>query len=839
MIKKTLGLMLFIILFAVPAFGQSKFGTITAQSTDCSVASSCVTLNLSQAAGGATITLTGTWSATLNFEVSGDNGVTYTAASTASATANGVTNISVAGYTNLRVRCNPFTSGTVNVTLYSGAGSIRSSSSPSSLTNFFNKSYGLAPDDFGAKGDLKWCYDGTISGQPTTTFTSKSANKSLTTTSLTSNIASYVFTNTNPTITAGQLVTVTGSTHNAVFNVTNATVLSATSTGFTVAITNANIGSAADAGTIANTQGCALFTAADVGKTIEIKGVGAAGAILSTTIASFVDANTITLAASATTNAAAQKFWYATDSTTALQNWVNAINLGVPTATGLQVHAGYLAGMYATTKPLKFINPLSVIDTAGGGAGYGTPEPFTNLNADESLQIWGTGAYRSGFVALTGFNWSFPDTSSNTAVFYYKGWNGPNFQNFSVLSPDQTVAFNTTANTGIVCGMAQDTNAHEYTNGIEVENFHNTTSTLPGDCIIGTGFESMHTNSQFYNNDYNGYYGKSTTGSGVNTFDHVNFANVTWEGANGATGPGACNGQVIFDGDTASPSGSYSQVRITNSKITDNGTGVTTNATVCITGTATNTNVNEDGLIFENTDIIASGGTSPGFVIKSANTGIRITFTNVRLRNTAGGASAILIVDSSNNAQINMFGGSLDCGTACTGGWQAGSNAQTAFIYGATNASNNVGFGASVVYSFIPAFGATGGWSGKGQIQGTGIFSNQGTACTNGELALSAGWQSTGAATVTAAAGVNQTCSWTITTGTTTAANPTVTDTLVNPIPAATIVCEMNIYGGTHTAVAGESLRQTTLSATAPVFTANFTPTAGGLTYFVLRRCGP
>jgi hypothetical protein len=39
--------------------------------------------------------------------------------------------------------------------------------------------------------------------------------------------------------------------------------------------------------------------------------------------------------------------------------------------------------------------------------------------------------------------------------------------------------------------------------------------------------------------------------------------------------------------------------------------------------------------------------------------------------------------------------------------------------------------------------------------------------------------------------------------------------------------------------VAGESLRQTTLSATAPVFTANFTPTNTGATYFVTRGCGP
>lgn len=150
-----------------------------------------------------------------------------------------------------------------------------------------------------------------------------------------------------------------------------------------------------------------------------------------------------------------------------------------------------------------------------------------------------------------------------------------------------------------------------------------------------------------------------------------------------------------------------------------------------------------------------------------------------------------------------------------------------------TVSTNEVGYnlGAdSITLALIPS-GAT--------PNNLGPVVSNGVPCTNAELALSAGWQSTGSATVTAAAGNGQTCSWTITTGTTTAANPTVTDTLTNPLPNSTTVCWLNIYGGTHTAVAGESLRQTTLSATAPIFTANFTPTAGGTTYFVTRGCGP
>jgi hypothetical protein len=118
-------------------------------------------------------------------------------------------------------------------------------------------------------------------------------------------------------------------------------------------------------------------------------------------------------------------------------------------------------------------------------------------------------------------------------------------------------------------------------------------------------------------------------------------------------------------------------------------------------------------------------------------------------------------------------------------------------------------------------------------------ISDQGVACTNGELSLSAGWQLTGSATVTNVNGGGQTCAWTITTGTTTGANPTITDNLTNPLPNLNTVCWMNIYGGTHTPVAGEAFRQTIITTNSPVFTANFTPTAGGTTYLITRGCGP
>jgi hypothetical protein len=106
----------------------------------------------------------------------------------------------------------------------------------------------------------------------------------------------------------------------------------------------------------------------------------------------------------------------------------------------------------------------------------------------------------------------------------------------------------------------------------------------------------------------------------------------------------------------------------------------------------------------------------------------------------------------------------------------------------------------------VASVGATG-------FRATQEIADQGAACTNAELSLSRRWAASGSATVP------ETFEWTITAGTTTSANPIVTDTLTNALPTASTVCEMIITGGTRTAVASDSFDQTTLSATAPVFT--------------------
>lgn len=113
-------------------------------------------------------------------------------------------------------------------------------------------------------------------------------------------------------------------------------------------------------------------------------------------------------------------------------------------------------------------------------------------------------------------------------------------------------------------------------------------------------------------------------------------------------------------------------------------------------------------------------------------------------------------------------------------------------------------------------------------------IADQGNPCTNGEISHSAGWGTS--ASITGVVGTGQTCEWTITANATgIAANPTITDTLTNALPSASTVCEMRMAGGTGTATL---IDQTTLSASAPVFTFGGTPVAGS-TYKIVRRCGP
>lgn len=138
---------------------------------------------------------------------------------------------------------------------------------------------------------------------------------------------------------------------------------------------------------------------------------------------------------------------------------------------------------------------------------------------------------------------------------------------------------------------------------------------------------------------------------------------------------------------------------------------------------------------------------------------------------------------------------------------------------------------------FLDANVGIGGYFNVGGLVGSkGVYSNVASACTNGELALSAGWGST--ATVTAVSGKGQHCRWTITSnGSGAGANPTITDTLLNALPDATTDCLMYMVGGGTGTF--NMMGQTSLSQTAPVFTFFGTPAGAGATYNVERICGP
>lgn len=125
-----------LVLLAGMAYGQqTSSGSLTAATTDCSIGAGCVTMALSNA-GGATISLSGAFVATVQFEVSNDGGVTYTSGygtplaggtSVSSSTGTGFWSFPVSGITHIRARVSAYTSGTVVVKMSAGSPSARGS----------------------------------------------------------------------------------------------------------------------------------------------------------------------------------------------------------------------------------------------------------------------------------------------------------------------------------------------------------------------------------------------------------------------------------------------------------------------------------------------------------------------------------------------------------------------------------------------------------------------------------------------------------------------------------------------------------------------------------------
>lgn len=100
---------------------QPTTGNLTAASASC-LASNCLSIPVFSDTSTVTFQLSGTWSATAQFEFSVDSGATWTALAVGpmpngqqvtSSTANGVWQADAAGFTNVRIRVSAFSSGTV------------------------------------------------------------------------------------------------------------------------------------------------------------------------------------------------------------------------------------------------------------------------------------------------------------------------------------------------------------------------------------------------------------------------------------------------------------------------------------------------------------------------------------------------------------------------------------------------------------------------------------------------------------------------------------------------------------------------------------------------------
>ena len=117
-------------------YGQNYAnGSITASGSTCATAGACVVAQLQQNSGGATITLSGTWSATVQFEAAAD-GVNFSALSmtpvgggsaVTSATGNGVWQVNIAGLSVVRARASALASGTAVVNIQGSQASARTS----------------------------------------------------------------------------------------------------------------------------------------------------------------------------------------------------------------------------------------------------------------------------------------------------------------------------------------------------------------------------------------------------------------------------------------------------------------------------------------------------------------------------------------------------------------------------------------------------------------------------------------------------------------------------------------------------------------------------------------
>lgn len=548
-------------------------------------------------------------------------------------------------------------------------------------------------------------------------------------------------------------------------------------------------------------------TAVDGGKAVELEcNVG----ILVTTISTVQSGTQATLAATCAATQTNTAFAFGTDDTVALRNWAAFISAAFSsTATTASVRAGYLPrGQYYTTKAVRWIfsgpAPPTLPTTSG---------ECTKISAGTiwcPLYIVGDGTWASTIIGSSNFNWAADGTSANTGLCYVNAWSGSFLSNMGcgwAMGQESGFSLNTTGQSGIVGTWVFDNNSHTKWDSNFAYAGHNTTNNMGG-LVIDNDFESEYSNSAVEFSDINLYINPSGIGK---LYEKIVFDTLFCEG-----GGAASNGNIQINGGS-----SLKQVTFRNVHSRDG--NVSVNVRV---GVATS---NGDALVFERFRQTSASvsGSNLGFVVQSA---IKVECDDCYLEDTSGTAASVLITTSATAATFHLKGGGL-FGTTLTNCMTLGA---ASIVYAMdtniTGCTNNF-TGTGVFNALTPS---STGWSGPGGLGGTYFVSNQGTALVIGNVAVSAGWGTTAA--VTSPSGFNQHFRFTITaSGTGQAANPTVTVTLPNALPAATTSCTLQQTGGTG---AFTMMLQTSLSATAPIFTLQGTPTAAA-TYIYDGVCGP
>lgn len=143
LLKYILGLVLVLTPSLVKAQAPFVTGNISTSAANCGTAAACVSLGLARNSGGASFTITGNYSGTLQFEASADGGnfsslsVTPSAGTSAvtSTTGTGLWSANVSAFNVVRVRASSLASGGVTVTIQGSMASAQIPGSGSSTTS--------------------------------------------------------------------------------------------------------------------------------------------------------------------------------------------------------------------------------------------------------------------------------------------------------------------------------------------------------------------------------------------------------------------------------------------------------------------------------------------------------------------------------------------------------------------------------------------------------------------------------------------------------------------------------------------------------------------------------